>query len=86
MNFGRQEDADEQRGGAADEDLAHQRGPGDRGRDDLEADAARALDEHGVAGLAAGRGERRRRGGRVGQRDDAVAVAVGHVRPRAGRR
>ena len=48
----REEDADQQGGGAADQDLCHQRRR-ERVGDPLERHPARALDQHGVAGLAA---------------------------------
>ena len=79
----RQEDADQQRGGAGDQDLAHQalaaaaaRRPS---RDDLEADAARGLDEDRVAGAHELAGERRGRGG-VGDGVQLAAEALAHVR------
>ena len=53
--------------------------PSSASGDDLEADAARGLDEHGVARLEQARDERGGRGLRVGQRR-SPAVAVGHVR------
>ena len=84
--LGREEDADQQRGRAGDEDLAHQpSASAQRLGDDLEADPARALHEQHVAGRDQVGGQR----GGLLRGADRVALAVEgveHDRARAGRR
>ena len=78
MNFGDEEDADEQRGRAGDEDLAHQ-APSSASATTSRPTPRERLDEHGVARRAASSGHDAA-AACASASGVTLAVAVGHVR------